>query len=166
MAQIALPHFGTIDPGNLEEYYDVEVTLSGNAIEIDLNFDGNSIDTGRIEAVKKFLDNIDQYLGKTREYISADFGDEDRDSVKFYLSFHKEEMGETELREALKLTAGTNDLDQQLIAKLQPVRIGIYPGSDDYFAIFDYSFGRDFTNYILVVITDENGELIDMTVES
>ncbi|SEM74623.1 hypothetical protein SAMN04488505_10631 [Chitinophaga rupis] len=127
MAQITLPHFGTIDSGNLEEYYDVEVTLSGNTIEIGLNFDGNSIDTGRIEAAKKFLDNIGQYLGKTREYITADFGDEESDSVKFYLSFHKEEMGEAELREELKLTGGSNDLDQQLIAKLQPARMAYIP---------------------------------------
>jgi hypothetical protein len=46
------------------------------------------------------------------------------------------------------------------------VRVGFYPDEDGYFAICDYSFGREITNYVVVITLDKNGELLDMTVES
>jgi hypothetical protein len=41
---VEIKPFGNIAPGNLEEYYDGKVTVGGNLVEIDLNFESESID--------------------------------------------------------------------------------------------------------------------------
>ena len=53
-----------------------------------------------------------------------------------------------------------------LLKKLHLVRVGLYPDSKDQFAIFDYSIGKELTNYLVVINTDENGNLEYMTMES
>ena len=59
-----------------------------------------------------------------------------------------------------------NSFSQYCITKLQLVRVGIYPDSTGQFAIFDYSLGQEMTNYLVVINTDENGNLDYMTMES
>ena len=49
---------------------------------------------------------------------------------------------------------------------LRLVRVGLFPDSEDRFAIFDYSIGRNLTQYLVVINTDENGNLDYMTMES
>jgi hypothetical protein len=44
--------------------------------------------------------------------------------------------------------------------------VGIYPDSEDQFAIFDYSLGQGISNYLVVIYTDENGNLDYMTMDS
>jgi hypothetical protein len=46
------------------------------------------------------------------------------------------------------------------------VRVGLYPHDKENFAIFDYSIGTEITNYLVVINTDENGELDYMAMES
>ena len=60
----------------------------------------------------------------------------------------------------------TADQPKLLLKKLHLVRVGLYPDSEEQFAIFDYSIGKDLTNYLVVINTDENGNLDYMTMES
>ena len=52
MADYALPYFGNLTTENLEEYYDVDIELNGNKIQIDLNFENKTIDTLIMDDVK------------------------------------------------------------------------------------------------------------------
>jgi len=52
------------------------------------------------------------------------------------------------------------------LTKLKLIRVGLYPTSEDNFAIFDYSIGEEITDYLVVINTDENGQLDYMTMES
>ena len=58
MANIKLPHFGIVDPTALDEYYDVDIDFNGNAMQIDLNFEGKTIAPERLDIVKQFIENI------------------------------------------------------------------------------------------------------------
>lgn len=161
MPQFTLPYFGSIDSDALENSYDTEIRLAGFDIILDLNFADKRIELTSLPILKRYLENLDEHLLKTREFINENYSDEDaKNGVRFYFEFHKEETEIDELG-----VNGTDDLDEQLLKKIYPVRIGLYPDNHQ-FAVYDYTFGKDFTNYILVITTDEDGDLSYITVES
>ena len=166
MTEYTLPHFGQLAIENLEEYYDVDIVFNGNEIQIDLNFENKAIDIATMDKVKNFIENIEKFDILNKNYILDDYNDEEGDTVKFYLEDHLEEIGKDELSTLINFDDTTIELEQQLLAKLKLVRVGLYPESEDNFAIFDYSIGQDITNYLVVINTDENGQLEYMTMES
>ena len=166
MATITIPHFGPLDPTSLDEYYDTEIDYNGKQIQIDLNFGSKTIDPKRLETIKAFIDNIRVHDINNKKYIDNDYNDNDGDTVKFYLEHHLEELGENELAALIDLNSKSTEHQKQLKNKLHLVRVGIYPEGEDQFATFDYSIGQDITNYLIVIDTDENGNLVYMTMES
>ena len=166
MAIITLPHFGPIDTTSLEEYYDTEIPYNDTQIEIDLNFGDKNIELERFETVKDFIDNIRIHDMNNRKYIDNDYNDNEGGTVKFYLEHHLEELGENELSTLIDLNSKKTDHEKQLKHKLHLVRVGIYPKGENQFATFDYSIGRDITDQLIVIDTDENGNLVYLTMES
>ncbi len=166
MANFKLPHFGFIDPTSLDEYYDVEIPYQDTEIQVDLNFDNKTIDAARLETVKQFIENIRIHDLSNRKHIAADYNNEDGDTVKFYLEHHLQELGRDELAELIDLNSKSTEHEKQLLKKLHLVRVGLYPDSESQFATFDYSIGQEITNYLVVLFTDENGNLDYMTMES
>lgn len=166
MPNFKLPHFGFIDPASLEEYYDVEIPYNNTEVQVDLNFNDKTIDPARLETVKQFIENIRIHDLNNRKHIEADYNDEEGDTVKFYLEHHLEELGKDELAGLIDLNSKSTEHEKQLLKKLQLVRVGLYPDSEGQFATFDYSIGQEITNYLVVIFTDENGNLDYMTMES
>jgi Protein of unknown function (DUF2004) len=166
MATFTLPHFGPIDPSELEEYYNATIPFSNTTIEADLNFESKIITVEKLETVKHFIENIRIYDINNKGYMANEYNDEDGDTVQFYLQHHLEELGTTELAALLPPGSKSTDHEKLLLQKLHLVRVGIYPHNTDYFAVFDYTLGQDITDQLVVIITDENGNLDYMTVES
>lgn len=166
MANIKLPHFGTLDAGSLDEYYDVDIDFNGMEVQIDLNFENRSIDIKRLETAKQFIENIRIHDLNNKKYIENDFNSKDGDTVLFYLENHLDELGTDDLEQLIGRDIRSADQPRLLLKKLHLVRVGLYPDSEDQFAVFDYSLGRELTNYLVVVNTDENGNLDYMTMES
>jgi len=166
MAEYALPYFGNLPTENLEEYYDVDIELNGNEIQVDLNFENQTVDTLILDKVKNFIEKLEEFDKLNKTYILNDYNDEDGDTVKFYLEHHLEELNKEELTKLVNFNDTITEPEQQLLSKLKLVRVGLYPDNDDNFAIFDYSIGKDITNYLVVINTDENGQLDYMTMES
>ncbi|NTD99841.1 DUF2004 domain-containing protein [Agrobacterium tumefaciens] len=166
MAEYALPYFGNLPTENLEEYYDVDIELNGNEIQVDLNFEHQTVDTLILDKVKNFIEKLEKFDKLNKTYILNDYNDEDGDTVKFYLEHHLEEVDKEELTKLVNFDDTITEPEQQLLSKLKLVRVGLYPDNEDNFAIFDYSIGEDITNYLVVINTDENGQLDYMTMES
>lgn len=166
MASYALPHFGEIDLSNLDEYYDAEIDFNGEEIGIDLNFENKTIDKKKMDVVKGFIDKIADFDKKNKKYIENDYADEDGDTVKTYIEHHLEEIDKTALAGLLDFNNKSVTPEKQLLKALRLVRVGLYPDSEDQFAIFDYSIGKDLTDYLVVINTDKNGKLDYMTMES
>lgn len=160
MPQLELPYFGKLNPDAVDNYYEVEATIAGNPVQFDLNFESESISADIIEDVKKILHGVEQYLPKCREFILNEYNN--GEIVQEYIEFHKDDMSEGVLCSELGIKGG--DIDQQLLAKLQPVRIGIYPESENY-VVFGYSFGSDFTPSVLAITANKNIELQNMYME-
>jgi hypothetical protein len=166
MANIKLPYFGNIDTASLDEYYDVDIDFNGQEVQIDLNFENSNIESKRLESAKQFIDNLRIHDLNNKKYIQNDFEDEDGDTVRLYLEHHLEELGVDDLNHLIGNNTKTVDQPNLLLKKLHLVRVGLYPDSESQFAIFDYTIGKDITNYLVVINTDENGNLDYMTMES
>lgn len=166
MAEYNLPHFGNLQTENLDEYYDVDIEFNGNEIQIDLNFENKRIDSKRMDIVKQFIECLVTYDKQNKLYIDRDFNDEDSDTVKTYLEHHLEEVDKDELAELIDISDNTREPIKQLMDKFHLVRVGLYPDSEDQFAVFDYSIGQEITQYLVVINTNENGELDYMAMES
>ncbi|UKB83383.1 DUF2004 domain-containing protein [Chryseobacterium sp. MEBOG06] len=166
MKEYTLPHFGQLSTENLEEYYDVYVDFNGNEIQIDLNFENEKIDAVKLDKVKNYLENIEKFDTLNKTHILHDYNDEEGDTVKYYLEHHLEEIEQDELSTLINFDDLTTEPQDQLLTKLELVRIGLYPHSEDHFAILDYSIGKEITDYLVVINTDENGELDYMAMES
>jgi len=165
MANFTLPHFGPIDSADLEEYYDVTIVFSGRPIQIDLNFENKTIDLKQLETARHFIDNIRIFDINNKGFIADDYKD-NSDTVKFYLKHHLEELGTAELAALLPAGSKKAGHEKLLLQQLHLVRVGIYPDSSSQFAVFDYSIGKDITDDLVVLFTDENGNLDYITMES
>jgi hypothetical protein len=166
---IDLPHFGQIDLTQLKEYYSAETALSGTMLRLDLNFENKSISEEQAINIKVFLDNIPTLEIQNKSSIDKDFNDggEAADYINFYL----DELDEEELENIIDHDDKDKPKEQQLLSKLKLIRIGLYPDGKygaDYYGVFDYSIDIDGEpcNQLLVVKTNENGDLDHITWES
>lgn len=167
MPTIELPWFGKLDTGSLEEYYEQEnVEIEGMAIDIDLNFENNAIEEERLIATRKFLEQMPKWIAQNRKYIQDNIKDEDDDTIREYADYLVEVLSEDELAQLIDADDDTEDRTAWIAGKLQLVRVGLYPDSAQHFAIFDYTIGRQLVDYLVVINTDENGQLDYMTMES
>lgn len=166
MAEYTLPYFGQLSTDNVEEYYDINIDFNGNEIQVDLNFESENTDGAKLDQVKNYLENIETFNRLAKSYILEDYHNEEGDTVKLYLEHHLEEVEQDELSTLINFDDVTVEPEQQLLTKLELVRIGLYPDNEEGFAILDYSIGKEITNYLVVINTDQNGQLDYMAMES
>ena len=166
MSLYTLPHFEPINIDALDEYYDTEMMLNDKAIQIDLNFENKSIAPEKMDQVKNILAQLLQLDQQNKTYIANDFEDEDGDTVRTYVEHHLEEIGRDELAAFIDFNNANLTPEQQCMHHLHLVRLGLYPDSEDYFATFDYSLGKDLTDYLVVINIDAEGQLQYLTMES
>ncbi|MBV4360286.1 DUF2004 domain-containing protein [Pinibacter aurantiacus] len=168
MASYPLPYFGNIDSENLKEYYRIRADFNGREISIDLNFNADSIDEKGFNLMKRLLESIESFDRRNKEYIIRNYTEE-VGAVRFYVQFHldEEEMGADELFGIVDFSNEIESPEIQLVKALQLKRLGLYPhNSAKQFAIFDYSIGDEISQYLVVILTDENGNINEITVES
>lgn len=165
-----LPYFGQLDINNLEEYYSSNLILNSYNIRTDLNFENKKISTHGIGKIETFLKNISDFDKRNNVFIENNFKEETGETSE-YINFYLEELDETELSGIINLENQTVSKNRQLLNKLKLIRVGLYPDGKygtNYFATFDYSIEIDGEpcNQLLVVNTDENGNLDHITWES
>ncbi len=166
MANINLPIFENLDPESLEEYYDVYFDFNNTQVQIDLNFDNKSIDIKRLDIVKRFINNIRIHDLNNKKFIKQDFDNKNGETARIYVENHLAELALDDLDNLIGSDSKSNDKPGLLLNKLHLVRVGLYPDSEEQFAIFDYTIGKELTDYLVVINTDENGNLDYMTIES
>ncbi len=166
MANYSLPHFGDIDPDDLEDYYDVEIEFEGKEVEISLKFERETIDISRLAIVRAVLEKIADFHNKNKANIEQDYKSDDGDTVRAYVEHHLEDIPKNELNGFIDFENKSLPPEFQLMKALHLVRIGFYPDQSDQFVVFDYSISSDLTDYLVVINTNDQGELDYMTMES
>ena len=166
MTEYTMPYFGKLPIENLEDYYDVNIDYDGSEIQIDLNFENETIEISALDKTRNFIENIGNHDKQNRKYILNDYNDKDGDTVKTYLQHHLEAADKEELSRIINFEDTKIKQEQQLLAKLKLIRVGLYPEDEENFAVFDYSIGQDITDYLVVINTDPDGKLDYMAMES
>ena len=156
--------FGEIDPQNIEEYYDGEIVINGNAIEVDVNFESESVDIDTLNNVSKYTDTIDTQIKKAFESLSADYDlGEESETALFYLQHHKDELSNDELIKIFGTTEITKDIFFKSVAVS---RVGIYPEDEESYSVIDIKLPDEYTNYIMAVTFGADGELSYISMDS
>jgi hypothetical protein len=156
--------FGKIDPSSPEEYYGGTINLQGNDVEIDLNFESESIGESVFKSVSDFLNNAESMTKKAFSAIASDFdlGDES-ETARFYLQHHLDELSKDELSEIF----GEEEVNKEsFMNSLILQRVGMYPEDKESFVIFDIQFPDEFSNYLMAVTFDDANELSYISLES
>lgn len=146
------------------DYLDTTIEFQGREIELDINTDEVLGKNSWVKEYEEYISKLEIFKEKIDKEIIKDF--EDNGTTKEWIDFHLEELGEAIKENGLLDNCDKNlSLDRQLLSMLKIRRIGIYPEYEDY-AIWDYIFNDEISDEILVIVTDKNGNIIDITWES
>jgi len=163
---VKIRYFTDIDHHNLNSYYDTSIPFENRTIDVDLNFDNDNVDESIIDKLNNFLSKLPDYHLQNLKTVRQDYIHSD--TVKDYLRFHLDDCSQDEIDALIGNEHTEETVEERLIKAIQLVRIGLYPEQKegDYFAIFDYSFGRDVTDHLLVISLTEDGSFDHITIES
>jgi hypothetical protein len=167
MPSFQLNPIGRVDfPSNDDNYWEFSLPRANRSIEVDFNLDEGEMTELHFNCVKKFVEQADAFESAARKAIEADFTSDPDSSSGLYLSHHAEELSAGErLKYFGSKDASTLNV-QHLLRSLHLQRIGLYPDSEDYVAVLDFSVDPDVTQYILAVAFDAEGEVVGVSMES
>lgn len=160
MATLHIPYFDEIDKDSVEDYYEADIELNGQSISLDINLDDDP-PANWADLYTKYAGKLNEYEVAIRRIIKGYYPEEGM--VREFFTYHQEELPD-EMKELFNNTDQSLSEDDRLMAMLKLDRIGFYFDRNN-FATWDFSFG-DFTDQILVIITDGKGEILDITWES
>jgi hypothetical protein len=167
MASFQLNPIGRVDfTSNDENYWEFSLPRANRSIEVDFNLDEGEMTNSRFNSVKKFVEQSDAFESAARKAIEADFASDPDNASAMYLSHHAEELSAEERLKYFGSKDASTLTVQHLLRSLHLQRIGLYPDSEDYVAVFDFSLDPEATQYILVVEFDAAGEVVGVSMES
>jgi len=147
-------------------YWQFDLPMRGGDVPVDINVGSDAFTKDMLAEIAVFISDAARFDEIARDALKAEFTDKPEGTVGTYLSHHAEELGEKDLLRIFGIE-DPDDLDiNHLLEALQLKRIGLYPGSDGYSAVFDYTIDEDATDYILVVEFDSDEELYGISMDS
>lgn len=146
------------------DYLETTIKFQNREIQLDINTDAVLGENSWVKEYEEYISKLEALKEKIDKEIIEDF--ENEGITKEWVDFHLEELGEAIEEEGLLKECDKNlSLDRQVLSVLKLNRIGIYPEYEDY-AIWDYILDDEISDEILVIVTDKNGEIVDITWES
>ncbi len=167
MPTFDVPAVGPLDfPSGTGGYWQFDLPMRGGDVSVDINTDEDTFTKSMLAEIHDFIADAARFDDIARDALKAEFTDKPEGTVSTYLSHHAEELGEKDLLRIFGIT-DPDDLDiQNLLDALQLKRIGLYPGSDDLVAVFDYAIDEEATDYLLAVEFDGEGEVFGISMDS
>jgi hypothetical protein len=167
MPQFILPTGGKLNfPSNKDGYWEFSLKFSDRELEVDVNVENGGMTETLFEKVKGFIANANRFDIVARLAIRANFTENLDGASRLYLSHHADELNDEERAQYF----GSRDANklgvEQLLKSIHLMRIGLYPDSEDYVAVFDYTIDEDATDYVLAVQFDEAGAVQDISMDS
>lgn len=146
------------------DYLETTIEFQNREIELDINTDVVLGKDSWVKEYEEYISKLEVFKEKIDKEIIKDF--ENNGITKEWVDFHLEELGEAIEEEGLLKECDKKlSLDRQVLSIIKLRRIGIYPEYEDY-AIWDYILDDEISDEILVIVTDKNGEIVDITWES
>jgi hypothetical protein len=142
------------------------VTVRGADVPVDVNVDGAEPTKAQFAAIREFLEDPARFDEIAREALRVEFTEKPEGTVATYLSHHAEELGEKELMRIFSTVDPDELTIDHLLDALYLKRIGLYPDSDDYLAVFDFTIDEEATDYLLAVEFDGEGDVFGVSMDS
>lgn len=156
---------GSDDAG--EVYWSDSTELGDQNVEIDLSSpDEESVSVDALDIIAAMIGSIEELDSQARESLVAELSSEGTATLR-YIAASLEELDDDALDDAIIWDSGDQQIDFLRSLRLQ--RVGFHPhhnGSEEHFAVLDYSISPDETDALLVVIIDVNGDTVAVTMES
>lgn len=156
---------GSDDDG--EVYWSESAELGDQNVEIDLSSPteaGVSIESLDIAAA--MINALEDLDSQARESLVAELTTE-ASATSVYIAQHVEEMEPEALADAIIWDSGDQQIDFLRSLRLQ--RVGFHPhhdGSEEHFALLEYSISPDDTDSLLVATIDINGDTVAVGIEN
>ena len=146
------------------DYLETTIEFQNREIQLDINTDAVLGENTWVKEYEEYISKLETFKEKIDKEIIKDF--ENNGITKEWVDFHSEELIES-IEENGTLDSCDKNLpvDRQILSALKLNRIGIYPKYEDY-AVWDYILDDEISDEILVIVTDKNGEIVDITWES
>lgn len=146
------------------DYLETIIELQNREIQLDINTDAVLGENNWVKEYEEYISKLEIFKEKIDKEIIKDF--ENDGITKEWVDFHSEELIESiEENGTLDNCDKNLPIDRQILSALKLNRIGIYPEYEDY-AVWDYILDDEISDEILVIVTDKNGEIVDITWES
>lgn len=163
MSKKNITYFGKID-NKEEDYFEGHTTLDNKDVELDLdfcNYDGDP--EGWSEELENYLSNLLKYKTEIDKAILKDY--ENGGTTNEYVRWHLDEWDA--IGDLLPNADSTETKEEQFLSLLiqRVARIFFYPG-DNHYAVWDYMIDDENSDEIVVVHTDNKGQILDVTWES
>jgi hypothetical protein len=167
MTKFTISNVGTLDfPVETDGYWEFELEFADRAVEFDFNVEDGVMTEDLLEKVKSFVVDVARFDSVARNAIRSDYNNDSEGSSCLYLSHHAEEFSDKEIEQYF----GSKNVESlgvdQLLNAIHLNRIGLYPDSEDYVAVFDYTIDADATDYILAVEFDKSGQVVGISMDS
>lgn len=165
MSKTTLLYFGEIDRSQIKDEYISALIYEGKKIKVDLNFfDQESASDEVFTKVQKFLESVEEHIQNAYKYLNDDY--EAEGESYGYIEHHMDDLDIEVLKTIIPEYQADLHQDDELFEKLQLQRIGIFPEDDDEFAVFDFSIGTKYTDYLIAIFINKDGEVVDLGIES
>lgn len=158
-----ITYFGEINVNSPQECNEGRVVIDNCQIELDLNFYNGVPNHNWLDEYENYIKDVKQHKSIVEAAIRSDY--EEGGDVKEYVDFHLEELESAVIDAVLEGSDTSKSKEERLLSALKLVRIGFYPGGDNY-AVWDYTIGKEITDLIVVVNTDTTGKINNVTWEN
>lgn len=158
-----ITYFGEVEINSPQETTEGKVVIDNLQIELDLNFYDGRPEYDWVAEYENYIKDLKQHKANVEEAIRSDY--KDGGDVKEYVDFHLEELDVSIIDKVLAGTDASKPKEERLLTVLKLVRVGFYPGDEDY-AIWDYTIGREIADMLVVVNTDNTGKINYVTWEN
>jgi Protein of unknown function (DUF2004) len=154
--------FGTVAIGPKAPYVKAVIQVNGHPQNCGLYIADEIADSpSHAQSVAGFIDDINKFDALARKILSQEFERRDSDIIDF-LNFHLEE-----LKPEIKGKLGVSKLNAKLLLDNLDLRaLGFHLDEDGLTFGYDYCAGEEFSDELLVVKFDANGELLEVAHES
>ena len=167
MPTLDVPVVGPTEfPNGSGGYWKFDLPMRGGDVPVDINSEGDAFTRSMLDEIKEFISDATRFDEIARDAFKEEYSERPEGAVATYLGHHAEELGEKELLKIFGVTDPDDLTIEHQLDALQLKRIGLYPGSDDLTAVFDYTIDEEATDYILAMEFDRDGEMLRISMDS
>lgn len=166
MITVNIPYFRPITPFCLEQEYTGGLDLRGEEVMLYLNFECDWIELHKLDPVKKMVGGIVTMDEKNRASLYKEYTDPDGAIVRYYLEHLLENVWRPTLEKRIDFHNKTIMPIDQLFKCLRLERVEFNPESEEGFAVFDYCVEPYFSESVIAMHFNQQGQLLEVLMEN